>query len=169
MSPIEAVLAALRREQVRYLVVGGVAVVLHGHLRTTSDLDLVVQLDPDNARRALAALASLGFRPQASAPAESFADDRIRRQWIAEKHQTVMSFCSPDSPGLEVDLFVKEPFDFDAAYRRAVAVRLDETEAMVVGLDDLIALKRAAGRPGDLLDVEALTILRDGAPPVDRG
>lgn len=79
---IEQILAALNAETVRYLVVGGVAVVLHGHLRTTADLDLVVELAPDNARRALAALAKLGFRPRAPVPAEHFLDAGIRQSWI---------------------------------------------------------------------------------------
>ena len=50
---IERVLAALNAAEVRYLVVGGVAVVLHGYLRTTADLDLVVELETDNVLRAV--------------------------------------------------------------------------------------------------------------------
>jgi hypothetical protein len=51
IGEIEAVLDALNRAQARYLVVGGVAVVLHGYLRTTADLDLVLHLTPDNVRK----------------------------------------------------------------------------------------------------------------------
>jgi hypothetical protein len=98
--PIEQVLAALNAAEVRYLIAGGVAVVLHGHLRTTADLDLVVALDHANASRAILALQSLGFRPRAPVPADQFA-------------------------GLEVDRFVKEPFDFEQGYARAVVVQLD--------------------------------------------
>src|SRR6266568_752754 len=70
--PIEQVLATLSAAKVRYLVVGGVAVVLHGHLRTTAALDLVVALDEGNARRAVEALESMGFRPRAPVPAALF-------------------------------------------------------------------------------------------------
>jgi uncharacterized protein (DUF1330 family) len=73
VGEIERVLAALERAGVRYLVVGGVAVVLHGFLRTTADLDLVIQLDPANVRRALDALTDLGYQPRAPVPAESEA------------------------------------------------------------------------------------------------
>jgi len=59
IGEIEAVLDALNRARVRYLVVGGVAVVLHGYLRTTADLDLVIDLAPDNALQAVKALTAL--------------------------------------------------------------------------------------------------------------
>ncbi|HEX2251636.1 MAG TPA: hypothetical protein VHQ65_00040 [Thermoanaerobaculia bacterium] len=62
---IEQVLKALGRAEVRYLVVGGVAVVLHGYLRATADLDLLLALDEVNVRRAVSALEALGYRPRA--------------------------------------------------------------------------------------------------------
>ena len=162
VGAIEAVLAALNAAGVRYLVVGGVAVVLHGHLRTTADLDLVVQLSPDNALRAVRSLATLGYRPRAPVSAEKFADAVTRESWLREKGLTVFGLWSERYPGLEVDLFVAEPFDFDEAYARAVTVRLESTNATVVALADLIALKQAAGRPVDLADLEALGGLAEG-------
>jgi hypothetical protein len=165
--PFEQVLAALNAQQVRYLVVGGVAVVLHGHLRTNADLDLVVALAPDNVRRALAAMDGLGFRPRAPVRAEDFADPETRRIWMEEKGMTVFSLWSARVPGIEVYLFVREPFDFEQAWRRAVRVDLDTTSATVASLEDVVALKRAAGRPIDLADVAALEAIAakgGGAP-----
>ena len=156
VNPIEQVLAALNVAGVRYLVVGGVAVVLHGHLRTTADLDLVVSLEPANARRAIEAVAALGYRARAPVPAERFADGAERAAWISEKGLTVFSLWSDRLPGLELDLFVREPFDFEQAWARRVTVALDSTTATVVSLQDLLALKRSASRPQDLADVEAL-------------
>jgi len=61
-------------------VVGGVAVVLHGSLRTTADLDLVVRIERANAERAIGALESLGYRPRALVPAEgSYTKSNARR------------------------------------------------------------------------------------------
>lgn len=154
--PIEQVLTALNAAGVRYLVVGGVAVVLHGHLRTTADLDLVVSLDPANARRAVEAVGALGYRPRAPVPAVRFADAAERAAWISEKGLTVFSLWSERTPTLELDLFVREPFDFEQAWARRVTVPLDTTTATVVSLEDLLALKREAKRPQDLADVEAL-------------
>lgn len=156
---VEWVLASLERARVRYLVVGGVAVVLHGYLRTTLDLDLVLQLEQTNVERALEALAGLGFQPQAPVPLSSFADPQIRETWLREKNMTVFSLWHPEHPGFAVDLFVQEPFDFDAVYRRALRVPLQTTEATVVSREDLVAMKKAAGRALDLDDVTALSEL----------
>lgn len=161
VGAIEAVLAALNAANVRYLVVGGVAVVLHGHLRTTADLDLVVQLTSDNALRAVHALTGLGFRPRAPVPAEQFADPAARASWQQDKGLMVFAMWSDRFQGLEVDLFVSEPLDFDEAYARSVEVTLDTTTATVVALRDLIALKEAAGRAIDLADIAALRALED--------
>jgi predicted nucleotidyltransferase len=154
---VERVLAALEQAGVRYLIVGGVAVVLHGYLRTTLDLDLVLQLDPENLNRAMGAFDALGFRPQAPVPLSSFADPKNRESWARERNMTVFSLWNPDYLGLAVDLFVQEPFDFDAVYGRAVRVSLDGVEATVLSRDDLVTMKRATGRPRDLEDIEALS------------
>jgi predicted nucleotidyltransferase len=158
---IERVIRALNSVDARYLIVGGVAVVLHGHLRTTADLDLVIQLEAGNARRALDALGSLGYRARAPVPLSDFADATKRHQWVEAKGLTVFSLWHPSDPALEVDLFVEEPFEFDDAYRRALSVQLDTTTATVVSLEDLIALKERAGRPADLSDIEALRAIAE--------
>jgi predicted nucleotidyltransferase len=163
IGEIEAVLDALNRAQVRYLVVGGVAVVLHGYLRTTADLDLVIHLAPDNAMLAVNALRTLQYRPRAPVPFEAFARREARESWLGEKGLTVFSLWSPACPTLEVDLFVSEPFDFEAVYSRALRVPLEKSEATVVALDDLIAMKRQVGRPRDQEDVAALEALRGTA------
>lgn len=158
-SELLRVFSALEQARVRYLVVGGVAVVLHGHLRVTADLDVVVELEPANARAAVRALAELGYRPRAPVPLEQFADETTREAWIADKGLTVFSLWSPTSPGTEVDLFVREPFDFDTTYARAVMVELEGIHVPVIGIADLIALKRAAGRSKDLEDADALAAI----------
>ena len=158
----EPVLRAINEAGVRYLIVGGVAVVLHGHLRTTGDLDLVVELSPENLVRALDALEDSGFRPRSPVPVRSFADPEIRRSWVETKNLQVFSLWHPELPGFEVDLFVEEPFDFDQAWNRRVEVQLVGTTAMVVGLEDLLVLKRAAGRARDLEDVAVLEAIAQG-------
>jgi hypothetical protein len=150
------ILTSLARGSVRFLVVGGVAVVLHGHPRFTADLDLVLDLDPENARRALEVLATKGFRPRPPVPLASFADPETRRSWIEEKGLTVFSLWSPDAPGTEVDLFVEEPFDFASAYARADFVSLGDAAVPVLSISDLVALKRSVARPKDLADADAL-------------
>lgn len=161
VGEIESILNALNVARVRYLVVGGVAVVLHGYLRTTADLDLIIQLDRDNVLRAIHALQNHHYRPRAPVVAEGFAEPAIREQWIRDKGLSVFTLWSPMHPTLEIDLFVSEPFDFDAVYARALRVPLEKAEATVIGLEDLVALKRRVGRPRDLEDIAALESLAD--------
>jgi predicted nucleotidyltransferase len=160
---IEQVLKALNDAGVRYLIAGGVAVVLHGYLRTTADLDLVVQLDEGNTLRAMDALSGLGYRPRAPVQAAQFADPAVRQTWIDEKGMTVFSMWKSGDAALEVDLFVAEPFDFDHVYAEATEVQLDTTTARVVPLRTLIEMKRKTGRPQDEADAAALEALEDEA------
>lgn len=161
VGEIEGILDALNRACVRYLVVGGVAVVLHGYLRTTADLDLIIQLERDNALRAIRALQDHHYRPRAPVAAEEFAEQQVREQWIREKGLAVFTLWSPAHPTLEINLFVSEPFDFDPVYARALCVPLEKTEATIIALEDLIALKRGVGRPRDLDDIAALESLAE--------
>jgi len=147
---------ALQRAGVRYLVVGGVAVVLQGHPRFTADLDLVVALDPDNATAAVSALGQLGYRPRAPVAGAQFADAETRRGWIDEKGLTVFSLWCPERAATEIDLFVREPFPFDEAWARATVVHLGDVAVPVAAIADLIDMKRAAGRPKDLDDIRVL-------------
>jgi Nucleotidyl transferase AbiEii toxin, Type IV TA system len=149
-------------------VVGGVAVVLHGHPRFTADLDLVLALDPDNLARALPTLEALGYRPRAPVSLAQFADPVQRQLWIDEKSKTVFSLWSPQLPATEIDLFAAEPLPFEAAYRRALRADLGTATATVASLTDLIALKRRAGRPQDLADIAALEAI-EGALEDDDG
>jgi hypothetical protein len=154
---IDAIIRALEGERVRYLIVDGLAVVAHGYVRFTADLDLVVDLDSSNVRRALEALASLGYRPRAPVELDEFADAGKRAQWIREKGMTVFSLHSPDHAATEVDLFVEMPLDFDKAYASALRAEVARgVTATFASLDDLVALKRRAGRPKDLHDIEKL-------------
>ena len=141
---------------VRYLVAGGVAVVFHGHLRATGDLDLIIDLNTENLTRAMNALERSGFQPRAPVPISSFADPETRRSWVETKNLQVFSVWHEDLPHFEVDIFVEAPFDFDAAWQRRVEVPVQRTTAPVLCLDDLLFLKRRAGRRRDLEDIAAL-------------
>ena len=152
----EAIFKALNDRGVRYLVAGGVAVVLHGHIRYTKDLDLIVDLTPEQATAAIEVLSALGLVPSVSVDPRSFADADTRQAWIRDKGMTVLSLHHPDDVRLVVDLFVEPPSDFEALWTAAEEMPLETTTVRVVSLDDLIAMKQKAARPRDMLDVEEL-------------
>ncbi len=155
-STIASILSDLNSAGVRYVVVGGVAVVLHGHLRFTADLDLVISLDRANVLAAMRVLEALGFRPRPPVPAEQFADPETRASWIREKGMTVFSLWSPAYPGTDVDIFAEEPIPFEDLSARSKRVEIPPLTVPIASIPDLIAMKRAAGRPVDRDDISAL-------------
>ncbi len=158
---VESIVAALNAADVRYLIAGGLAVVAHGYVRFTADLDLILDLDSANVRRAIAALTPLGYRPRAPVAMDDFADPGKRAEWARERGMTVFSLSSSSHPATEIDLFVELPLDFEAAHRNAVRMEVaPNVRATIIGVSDLIRLKKRAGRPQDLLDVEKLQALR---------
>lgn len=161
----ETIIRALDNAGVRYLIVGGLAVVAHGYVRFTVDLDLFLDLETQNLKTALHALSRLGYRPRAPVDIDDFTDPTIRRVWIEEKGMKVFSLSSSEHAATEIDIFAEAPFDFPAAY--AQAVRLDVcpgVTAAFIDLDRLITMKKRAGRPKDLLDIEELKALRKESP-----
>ena len=91
----------------------------------------------------------------------AFADPEIRAQWIHEKGMRVFSLWDPANPMREVDLFVEHPIDFNELWNRSEVIELTRTVVRIASIPDLIYLKRLAGRPQDLADIEALeAILR---------
>jgi len=153
---VEPVIAALNRANVRYVVVGGLAVVLHGFARLTADIDLIVDLSPAEARKAIDVLVALGFRPRPPVDPYGFADPEVRSAWVREKGMRVFSLHDPANPMRELDLFVEHPIPFDLLWQRSEVVPLTTTSVRVAAIVDLIALKRMAGRPEDSRDIEAL-------------
>ena len=156
----ERLFATLNETGVRYVVVGGVAAVMHGHARLTADVDLVVDLAPDPARKMVDALTELGLSPSAPVKAADFADSSIRESWITEKGMVVFPMVDLKNPMRAVDPFARYPLDFDALWSRADVIDLNGIGVRVASIDDLIAMKRDAGRPLDLDDVDHLEHIR---------
>ena len=98
LADVEAILRALNDAEVRYLIVGGLAVVAHGYVRYTADIDVVLDLERANALRAMKALDAIGYKPLIPVRAVEFADEEKRRFWITEKNMLVFQMHNPDDP-----------------------------------------------------------------------
>ena len=154
---IETIVRALNAAKVKYLIVGGVAVVAHGYERFTKALDLVIGLERKNILRGLRALLAIGYQMRIPVTPEQFADPALRESWRREKNMVVLQLWSDVHRRTPVDVFVYEPFDFAKELARALRVPVFGKEsAAIVSYDTLLDLKKSAGRSQDLLDVENL-------------
>lgn len=162
VASLEAILRVMNDADVRYLIVGGLAVAAHGYGRVTFDVDLVIQLQSDNVQRAMKALESLDYRPLVPVSAKDFADPATRETWIRDKGMIVFQLHSDRHRETRIDVFTLEPFDFDAEYDNAlIGTLLAGLEARFVRIETLIRMKEAAGRAKDLEDIRQLRKLQE--------
>lgn len=154
----EEVLRALARHEVRYLILGGMAVNLHGVPRMTGDLDLTVDLDPANIRALLAAFDEVDLKPAAPVDPQRLADPEERRRWRQEKNLAALTFqrVSEGHPYLEVDVLIEAPLGFETLYREKNRLTAGGLNVDLVSLRHLIEIKESQGRRQDIADAEAL-------------
>lgn len=133
---------SLNDNQVRYLVVGGYAVALHGHPRYTKDIDVWIELNPENAARAIKALDQFGFGSLGLAEQDFLAPDQIIQLGYPPNRIDVLTTL----PGVE----------FAECYPARVQVEIEGTSVDFIDLENLKRNKKASGRLQDLADLENL-------------
>lgn len=154
---VEAIVHALNDAKVQYLIVGGLAVSAHGFVRLTRDVDLVIALEPENIIRGSKSLFAIGYAPHIPVTPEQFADAALRTRWREENGMIVLKLWSDAHPRTPIGLFVDEPFDFARELTVALnEVVMESVRAPVISFETLPAMKRTAGRPQDLADLDDL-------------
>ena len=145
------ILQSLAQFGVSYVVIGGMAVQAHGHTRTTQDIDLVPAPDPDNLDRLIDALHSLGACPAGG-------DARLTRAGLRSRLQTSsVAALDTEAGGVDVHLSPPGAAPYADLAARALVIEVVGVTVSIAGRDDLIAMKRASGRPIDRGDIIALT------------
>lgn len=153
------VFAALGQHKVDYLTIGAFAVIAHGYVRATADIDVIARQDRENLERLAAALADLNARLR-GVDAKLLDIDPTDPDVLANGASFTM-----DTDAGPVDYLNDVPGagDYDDLRSRAVEATAAGVVVRVVGLEDLIRMKRASGRPQDLRDIANLS------PPPDAG
>jgi hypothetical protein len=148
---LDRIVASLKTHQVEFIIVGGFAVIYHGYVRNTKDLDVFIRRTEENAARTVAALEDAGFGFPELTP----------RVFLDGKGVLL------GEPPMRVDIISDlAGVSFDDAWPRCSQDYYGDTMAAYLGYDDLICNKRAVGRPQDLNDVEMLEKSRaQGRPP----
>jgi hypothetical protein len=156
-TPLDAerILTVLAEHSVDYVIVGGMAVQTHGHVRTTVDIDVYPRPEPANLGRLADALRALEARilnPAGEALEIDAATLPRATLWQFETRHGAIDVLH-DAPGAP---------PYDELRQRALEIQLGDLALAVAGRDDLISMKRASGRPVDLEDLAALTELDAG-------
>lgn len=133
---------SLNDNRVRYLIIGGYAVALHGHPRYTKDMDVWVEMSAENAANMARALEQFGFGSLGLQAADFLVPDQIIQLGY---------------PPNRIDLIATPPgVDFESCYESRAEVVIDEVTVNFIDLDNLKKSKQAAGRLQDLADLENL-------------
>jgi predicted nucleotidyltransferase len=141
-SDFSDLLNLFKANDVKYMVIGGYAVVQYTEPRFTKDLDLWISTQPNNAEAVFAALKEFGAPLEGMSP-KDFSEEGY--------------FYQMGVPPVRVDILMGIPgVQFDEAWERRVEVQFDDVSVTIISREDLIQAKRAAGRPQDLLDADSL-------------
>jgi predicted nucleotidyltransferase len=141
---VAEVCSALNEAGARYLVIGGIACILHGYVRATTDVDILIERSLENAERVLNALGTVGY---------GFA-----REWAPEELLQRPITVIGDDPAVDV-FTVAWSVKYETAIANSTVIDVQGVRIPLIGLDDLIATKRT-GRPLDTEDIEALEEIR---------
>ncbi len=153
--------SALKRHKVEYVLIGGLAISLHGIERATMDIDVTVAMTPENLVSLVEMARELGMTPVLPVELETLTDLEQLAQWHRERNLDAFALKAPGSAGVTLDVLLYPPLDFAGVRERAVIFRAAEVPVVVACIDDLIALKQAVGRPIDLTDIEHLKRLKE--------
>ena len=130
---------ALNKSRLKYLVVGGIAANLYGLYRLTQDLDVMIDIPEEKIEQFEKVMDSLGYKTRVP----------------IEKRRTVIAiaFVNNKDEYKRIDVFLKNPIDFEQAYRKRKLKKLGKVNVSCVSLEDLIKMKEKSGRDRDLIDI----------------
>jgi hypothetical protein len=158
-------LGTLSQHNVDFVLVGGMAVQLHGYMRMTYDIDLVLAMNDENLNRFINVAKNLGFSPVIPVAIESLKDaDQIER-WYREKGMLAFALREPTLAGSVIDVLIRPEVSFDNLLVDAVDGELFGRKIKVASIDHLLIMKRIANRPKDQLDIIALEKIKLGEDP----
>jgi predicted nucleotidyltransferase len=156
---IQAILRELADHKIDFLLIGGVAVAYHGHIRATKDVDVVPSPDPENLGRLAAVLRSLEAEVEG---AEEFAEDEIPNPLDPAALELGGNWVLSTRLGrLDVMQWIGDSPLWEELSPRAIEDEISGLPIKIVSYEDLVRLKEMAGRPEDKLDLQRLREARE--------
>ncbi len=151
----EEIFRDFQKHKVKYIVVGGIALNLHGSLRNTADLDILVEMSNENLARIVRIFKKRGYGVRQPVDPMGIADPRLRRNWIHNKHMKAFNFYL-DKDLKQVDLIIDSPVTYEEARKKASLIQVGKISLPLISIDHLIKMKQKAGREVDQLDIAEL-------------
>lgn len=158
---IEEILQELNRCKVKYLVVGGIAVNLHGFYRATEDLDIILLLSSSNIKKFIQAVKNLKLVPRVPVKIDDFANKELRTMWIKDKNMKAFTFYEPTYQNKYLDVVIDHPINFEKAYKSKSVYKDGKLGVPVIPIVDLIKMKRVAFRERDKIDIKGLELIQE--------
>ena len=157
----EDILRAFQKSQVKYVLVGDLAVNLQGALRSTADLDVLVEMTDTNLAKIVKILKLKKYFVKQPVDPMGISDADIRKDWIENKNMKAFFF---KENGEQVDLIIDSPVKFAEAIKEADIQDIDGIRLPVVSIRHLIKMKEKTGREKDKLDVYELKKIKKPTP-----
>ena len=151
---IEKIITALAAAGVKCSIVGGYAVAIHGAVRGTIDLDLVINHTESQFIACEKTLVALGFKPRLPVTAKEVF--MFREEYIKKRNLIAWSFYDTKDPFKVVDIIITH----DLRSMSSVSIRLGSIRIPVISIEDLIAMKSMTKRPQDIEDVKSLKVIQ---------
>jgi len=155
----EEILRGFKKYKVKYVLVGGIAVNLLGYMRSTADMDILVEMSDENLAKIVTLLKKKGYRIKQPVDPMGIADIQTRQHWIKNKHMKAFNFYK-DNEMKEVDIIIESPVTFEQAKKNIVYIKSGDLNLPVISIDDLIKMKKSAHRTVDKLDIEELKYVK---------
>jgi len=150
------ILEEFYKKNIKYLIVGGLAVNLHGVPRVTQDIDIIISTDRNNILKITGILKALSYKPRLPVNPEDLAEPDIVREWIENRNMKAFSFYHQQDNFKVIDIVIFHNLDFNIAFKNKIVKKINEFEIYLSSIDNLIKLKEYSGRDQDLSDVEML-------------
>jgi predicted nucleotidyltransferase len=151
-------IACLTDKGVEFIICGGMAVVYHGIERMTMDLDIAINMAPDNMKKFLAAVKDLGLTPRVPVPPESLLEKKMVDFFIREKNAIVFTFWDTDSPYRQIDIFLTKDKSYDVLLEHTIDAAVGDHIVKIISIEKLLEMKLAIQPPRDKdkMDIAAL-------------
>ncbi|MFQ5686413.1 MAG: DUF6036 family nucleotidyltransferase [Candidatus Scalindua sp.] len=150
------ILERLYKNDVRYLIVGGLSVNLYGIPRVTQDIDIVIAMNKENVLKLTSTLIETGYVPRLPVSPDDLANPDKVKDWTENKNLKAFSFYHKKDNYKVIDIVLVHPLNFEMSFKNRTVKKAKDTDIYLASIDDVIKMKEFSGRTQDLSDIKML-------------